>query len=123
MSNQGLEIEEKVKQILQKEFGRLTKQKLPIGKNKKEFDLVTDDGQVVIEVKSYKLGNETTKKAGYSTTRKQRLVTACVYLDNINAKRKILALTNKELHEQFRHDMTGDGLFTSVEILYVPIDN
>jgi len=123
MSKQGLEVEKEVKLILQKEFGRLTKQKLLIGKKKKEIDLVTDDKQVLIEVKSSKCGNETTGKAGYTGTSMPRLVMACALLDKRDAKRKILALTNKELHEQFSKDMSGYGLFPTVEIRYVSIDN
>jgi len=123
MGNQGLEIEEKVKKVLEIEFGKLTKQKRPTGKNRKEFDLVSDDRQLVIEVKSCKLGNETTKKSGYTTTRKPRLIAACAYLDKVDAKRKILVLTDKELYEQFKRDMDGDGLFPRVEIRCVPINN
>jgi len=48
---------------------------------------------------------------------------ACALLDKKDAKRKILALTNKELHEQFSKDMSGYGLFPTVEIRYVSIDN
>lgn len=120
-SNQGLVDEEKVRIILENEFGRLTKKKIVIGQIPKEFDLVSDDNQLVIEVKSYKFGNETTKKAGYTSTRKARLITACAYLDNVPAKRKMLVLTNAELHKQFKIDMVKIGMFPEVEIRYVPI--
>lgn len=125
MGNQGLEIEEKVKKVLEKEIGKLTKQKIPIGKNRKgkEFDLVSDDRHVVIEVKSFKFDNETTKKSGYASTRKPRLIAACAYLDKVDAKRKILVLTDKELYEQFKRDMDGDDLFPKVEIRYVPVNS
>jgi hypothetical protein len=74
----------------------------------------------VAEVKSYKLGNASTKKAGYITTRKWRLMGACVYLEKVNAKERILALTNKELCEQFKKD--AQALFPKVRIRYFKID-
>lgn len=123
MKSPGLEAEEKVRQILEIEFGKLTKQKILIGKKKKEFDLVSTDGEVVIEVKSYKLGNETTKKSGYTTTRKQRLITACTYLDKASAKTKILVLTNKNLYKQFKEDMDQEGLFPTITLRYVPTNS
>jgi len=87
MVQNWVQAEKKVKKALEFEFEMsFTKQKLIIGKNsngeiiKKEFDLVSKDKKNVVEVKSYKLGNETTKKAGYTTTRKWRLIGACFYL-------------------------------------------
>jgi len=92
----------------------LTKRKLIIGKNsngeeiKKEFDLVSEDKKNVVEVKSYKLGNETTKKAGYTTTRKWRLIGACFFLSKVKrATNQILALTNKARYSQFIKDIDG----------------
>lgn len=120
-NNQGLIDEEKVKKILEKEFGRLTKKKVVIEQGKKEFDLVSDDNQLVIEVKSYKFDNQTTKKAGYASTRKPRLIAACAYLDKVSAKRKMLVLTSEELHKQFTKDMGEFGMFSEVEIRYIPI--
>jgi len=82
---------------------------------------VSEDEKVVVEVKSYKLGNGTTKKAGYATTRKWRLIGACFYLGKAEkAVTRILALTNEELYTQFRKDM--DGLLNpNIEIRYFPL--
>ena len=128
MEQIGLQAEKKVKKVLEREFNMpFTKQKLIIGKNsngegiKKEFDLVSEDKKIVVEVKSYKLGNETTKKAGYTTTRKWRLIGACFYLSKVkSATNRILALTNKELYSQFIKDI--DGLIDpkKIEIKYIP---
>jgi len=128
MAQIGLQAEKKVKKVLEREFNMpLTKRKLIIGKNsngeeiKKEFDLVSEDKKIVVEVKSYKLENETTKKAGYTTTRKWRLIGACFFLSKVKrATNRILALTNKERYSQFIKDI--DGLIDpkKVEIRYIP---
>ena len=123
----GRAAEEAVRKALERELGTpLHKRKLTIGKNAngkeipKEFDLVSDDEKIVVEVKSFKLGNKTTKKAGYTTTRKARLICACFYLGKVeNAAKRILALTDKELFNQFKNDM--DGLLSAnIEIRYIP---
>jgi hypothetical protein len=125
--NKGRSAEEAVREVLERELRiPLHKCKLTVGKNsngeeiKKEFDLVSDDEKIVVEVKSYKLGNNTTQKAGYTTTRKWRLIGACFYLGKVEkAAKRILALTDKELFTQFKNDM--DGLLNSnIEIRYVP---
>jgi len=124
----GLLAEEKVKKILEREYqATFAKRKLVLGKKsngdkiKKEFDLVSDDGQIVVEVKSYKFDNKATKKAGYTTTRKWRLIGACFYLSKVKkATNRILVLTNKELYSQFNKDMDG-LLYSNVEIRHVPI--
>ena len=127
--NHGLRAEGYVKKKLERQHNTtLEKKKLKIGKKSNgkpilhEFDLVSSDGKLVIEVKSYKLGNETTKKAGYSTTRKSRLISACFYLSKVKkATTRFLVLTNKELHSQFIKDM--DGLLDAkIEIICLPFD-
>jgi hypothetical protein len=70
--------------------------------------------EVIVEVKSYKFGNPSTKKSGYTMTRKWRLMGACVYLEKVNAKRRILALTDKGLCSQFKKD--AQSLFRTVDI-------
>jgi len=125
--NKGHSAEEAVRKVLERELRTpLHKRKLTIGKKsngeeiKKEFDLVSDDEKIIVEVKSFKLGNEKTKKRGYTTTRKWRLIGACFYLGKVKkAKKRILALTDRELFKQFRDDM--DGLLNNIEIRYVPL--
>jgi hypothetical protein len=125
----GLHAEKEVKKILEQEFNAtFTKRKLVLGKksngeeNKHEFDLVSDDNKIVVEIKSYKFDNKTTKKAGYATTRKWRLIGAYFYLSKVKkATKRILVLTNKELFSEFNKDM--DGLLNSnVEIRHIPFE-
>lgn len=120
MLNQGIKAEKKVKEVFEKEFGiPFNKKKIAVGKQNKEFDLVSGDGKIVVEVKSSKLGNNTTGKSGYDTTRKARLIMAYWYLEKVKAEKRILVLTNKELFNQFKKDM--DGMDQKIEIRYVPI--
>ncbi|MBI5875576.1 MAG: hypothetical protein HZB81_07020 [Deltaproteobacteria bacterium] len=123
MPKQGEEAEKKVKEFLEKEFGKpFSKQKVVIGKGKKkEFDLVSNDGKIVVEVKDFKFDNETTGKSGYSSTRKHRLISACCYLAKVHAEKKMLALTNQEICEQFKKDMDMEQLHPEIEIIYVPM--
>jgi hypothetical protein len=121
--------EEKVKKILEREFNTtFVKRKLVVGKKsnsdkiKKEFDLISEDNKIVVEVKSYKLDNKTTKKTGYTTTRKWRLIGACFYLSKVkNATSRILVLTNKDLFSEFKKDMNG-LLNSNVEIRHIPFE-
>jgi hypothetical protein len=115
-----LKIEEKVRKILSKKYGKsLTKRKLIVayrsdGKPvKHEFDIVSADEMIVGEVKSDKY----TKKA-YHNTRFPRLLTACFYLNKTEAKKKLLVLTNETLYDHFKKDM--DGLISDIEIMNIP---
>ena len=72
------------------------------------------------EVKSYKFGNRRTGESGYTTTRKARLLMACFYLEKIEAKTKLLVLTNKKLCDRFKNDFNG-LLSSNIIIRYVPI--
>ncbi|MDA8100193.1 MAG: hypothetical protein M0042_11240 [Nitrospiraceae bacterium] len=126
MTSEGLKSEDKVRKKLEVSLGKkLVKKKLVIGcdsagnRKEKEFDIVSEDGEIVGEIKDYKFSNSTTGTAGYSNVRKYRLIAECFFLERVSARRKILALTNRELAEQFRKDM--DGLKSDVEIMHVPI--
>lgn len=121
MKNPCIEAEKKVGVILKNKFKQSFNEKsLIIGRRsngdeiRHRFDLVSEDEKIVAEVKSSKLGNEKTRKAGYSTTRKWRLLGDCFYLEKCDAKKKILALTDRELFEQFSKEM--DGLLPSIDI-------
>jgi hypothetical protein len=84
---------------------------------KHEFDLVSQNRRIVGEVKSDKY----TEKH-HRNTRLFRILGACKYLELIKADRKLLALTNKEMHEKIKHDL--DGLISKdIEIIYVNIEN
>lgn len=135
MKSKGKKAEEKVKGLLEREFNqKFNKQKLIVGKKSngepiyKELDLVSEDSSIIVEVKSYKYGNNTTKSAGYTSTRKWRLIGACFYLEKAKPKnrktkikKRILALTNKKLHDIFSHDMDGLIDTKKIEIRYFPI--
>ena len=125
----GLHQEEKVRRILEKRLKlKLTKRRLSICRRSdgsyifQEFDLVSInknsefDGKFIGEVKSYIFGNEN----GYRNTRFCRLITACVYLQKIKAKRKMLILTNEKIYRRFKKDT--DGLIPKdIEIEFVAV--
>jgi len=121
------DIEERARKVLGTKLGKtFHKRKLTIGCDsngkdvKHEFDLVSEDKEIVGEVKSGKLGNESTKEAGYSSTRKFRLIGDIFYLERTKASHKLLILTDKDLFDKFRKDM--DGLLTTdIEIIHLPI--
>lgn len=84
---------------------------------KHEFDLVSEDKNIIGEVKSDKY----TKRA-HSNTRFFRILGACKYLELITAKKKILALTNKEMYKVMKYDL--DGLIhPDIEIIYIDLKN
>ena len=79
---------------------------------KHEFDLVSEDKSIIGEVKSDKY----TKKH-HSNTRLFRMLGACKYLELVKAKKKLLVLTNKKMHEVIKHDL--DGLINpDIKIIY-----
>jgi hypothetical protein len=85
-----------------------------------KFDLVSNDEGIIGEIKSSKFSNETTGKAGYTTTRKARLIEALFYLSRVKAHTKLLILTDKDLFEQFKKDM--DGLLSAdIKIIHVNV--
>ncbi len=84
---------------------------------KHEFDLVSEDKNIIGEVKSAKY----TKKH-HSNTRLFRILGACKYLELVKAKKKLLVLTNKKMHEIIKHDL--DGLITpNIEVSYMDIQS
>lgn len=118
------DIEDWVRKTLEKYFDqKLSKKKLCLKPNtpsdvlcEHEFDFVSDDKAIIGEIKSSKLGNITTKKAGYTSTRKWRLIGDIFYLERVEAESKFLVLTDEELWKQFKGDI--DGL-TTVKVLWV----
>ena len=78
-----------------------------------KFDLVSEDENIVIEVKSGKgiVGEGNRNSAGISTCFHD-----CYLLSKISAKRKILALTDKNMFEIFKKE--SDGVIEGIEILY-----
>ena len=85
-----------------------------------EFDLVanTENGLLVGEVKSSSYGN----KARYWTTKFWRLLGACVYLERVEASRKILVLTERKLFEHFKVD--AEGLISEdIEVKFIEVND
>lgn len=123
----GKRIEQKARDILSKKLrASLSEQKLVIGYRADKtpqyhkFDIVSKGKKIIGEIKSYKFSNETTGKAGYTTTRKARLLATLFYLNKVEAQTKLLVLTNKELFEAFKKDM--EGLLTpNIKIIHVDV--
>ena len=78
-----------------------------------KFDLVSEDENIVVEVKSGKgiVGEDNRNSAGISTCFHD-----CYLLSKIPAKRKILALTDKNMFEIFKKE--SDGVVEGIEILH-----
>ena len=109
------QIEHVARQKLEEMFGlSLPKRKLVVGYDSKnfpkihEFDLVSDDGQIVGEITS-------TKRAHDRTLRN------CIFLSKIKAKKKILVLTDKNFYQSFRSKYEGI-LPSDVEVLLLNFD-
>lgn len=95
---------------LEEMFGlSLPKRKLVIGYDSKnfpkihEFDLVSDDKQIVGEITSTKLAYDRTLKN-------------CIFLSKIKARKKILVLTDKKFYQSFKSKYEGI-LPNDVEVL------
>ncbi len=116
--------EEKIRKYLGRKIALLPDEESMTLRNSSKthkFDIVSRDRETLVgEVKSYKFDNETTGKAGYTTTRKARLLEACFYLERVQAKRRVLILTDKRLYEQFTDDTHG-LLDKSIEVIHIPV--
>ena len=110
-----IQIERKARQKLEEMFGvSLPKRKLVVGYDPKnfpiihEFDLVSDDRQIVGEV--------TSTTCGYDKTLKD-----CIFLSKTRAKKRLLILTNEKFHKSFR--LKYEGLLPyGVEVLFLNIE-
>lgn len=117
--------ETKVRKILSEQLKiNIAKKKLVYAHDKEgfpkihEFDLVanTENGLLVGEVKSSSYSNQ----ARYWTTKFWRVLGACVYLERVEASRKILVLTEKEFYEHFKVD--SEGLISKdIEIMLIEV--
>ncbi|MBI1819254.1 MAG: hypothetical protein HYR81_02860 [Nitrospirae bacterium] len=121
MPRRGDNEEIQVKRYLETNLGMNFRRhvRIPIGDTYKNFDLVSTNNKIIVMVKSSILGNNRTKKSGYASTRKARLIEDLFYLEKIPGEKKILALTNRDLFTQFTNDMSGIGM--GVEIIYVQV--
>ena len=108
------EKEDFVRKRLEEMFGELLlKRRLIIGYDSRkfpkihEFDLVSVDGEIVGEITS-------TRKDEY------KAVVNCYYLTRVQAKKKILALTDTEFYSFFKSKYDG-VLPKDIEILLVRV--
>ncbi len=109
-----------VKKIMEKEFEmKFSKQKLIVGyktngePKHKEFDLVSEDSNIVVQVKS----SSPQKSGRKPATNIARCYGDCYLLEKVTAWKKILALTNKEFYEIFKKD--SEGLISGIEVRLV----
>jgi len=116
--------EQSIREQLSKEFNiNLERRKLLIGHKsdgtprEHEFDLVSPDGKIVGEVKTFKPLKGGGRPSGKIDTSFQ----ACYLLEKVKAQRKLLVLTNKEFFELFKKEC--DGIVSKdIEILYIPAE-
>ena len=108
------EIEHKARQKLEEMFGvSLPKRKLVVGYDSRnfpkihEFDLVSDDRQIVGEI--------TSTARAYDRT-----LTNCIFLSRIKARKRILILTDKKFYQSFRSKYEGI-LPSDVEVLLLTL--
>ena len=109
------QIEHVARQKLEEMFGlSLPKRKLVVGHDSRdfpiihEFDLVSDDRQIVGEITSTTCGYDKTLKDSF-------------FLSKTKAKRKLLILTNGKFHKLFRQKY-GGLLPYGVEVLFLKIN-
>jgi len=97
--------EQRVREALEKEFGKkLPKKAVRIGYFTHEFDLFSEDGTIVGEVKS---GRDLDRTGKIKPYRFAELCLDCLYLMSIKAEKKIFVLTNKEMFIAFNKMVTG----------------
>jgi hypothetical protein len=92
--------EQRVRRVLEEEFGKkLPKKTIRMGHYTHEFDLFSEDGSIVGEVKSGRDIDSTGKIKSY---RFAECCLDCLYLMSTNCKHKIFVLTDKQMHEAFK---------------------
>jgi len=114
-------IEKRVRDILAKRYGKIfpsdaKRRTLLIGKMSLRFDIVSEDKEIVGEIKSVGITNE----KAYRTTRAKRVLTDCYFLDKVEAKEKILILTDKEFYNRFKSDF--ETVVKPIKIMYFDIE-
>jgi len=97
--------EQRVREALEEEFGRkLPKRRVSIGNYTHEFDLFSEDGTVVGEVKS---GRDLDRNNKIKSYRFAELCLDCLYLMSVKAQKKLFVLTNKEMFDAFKRMIVG----------------
>jgi hypothetical protein len=102
--------EETAKQWLQAEFnGHFSRTNLQVGSKSNgkpamhNFDLVSEDNQIVAEVKSHQL----TKSGNIPSGKISDTYQACFMLEKVSAKKKLLILTDPNFYEIFKRYSEG----------------
>ncbi|MGD0978093.1 MAG: hypothetical protein ABR962_03010 [Candidatus Bathyarchaeia archaeon] len=113
---------DRIKEVLEQEIHMtLTKQGLPLqGSDKRyNFDLVSPDQKIVIEVKTEKY------EGGNPTSAVVRLSEACLLLIAAkNAKKRILVLTDEPLYKLFKEERQGKMMaLLGIEIRFIKIQS
>ena len=119
-----LSVEGRVRVLIGERYGvELVKRTLVVGtradgsERHHEFDGVSADRQVVIEVKTNKLDTSVRPRGRYDSAIKQALTLDLYMLTRVNAKIKLLVLTDRPLFDLCIRDM--DGLLSpDTQIVY-----
>jgi hypothetical protein len=109
-----LDWENRVRQRVGEQFGvQLSKRKLAVGRTSSgverlhEFDGVSPNCEVVIEVKTNTLDTSVRPRGRYDSAIKQALALDLYMLTRVRAKTKLLVLTDRPLFDLCSHDMDG----------------
>jgi hypothetical protein len=112
--------EQRVREQLENEFGkRLPKKRMVIGRYTHEFDLFSEDGSIVGEVKS---GKDIARNGKIKPYRFAELCLDCLYLMSVEAPRKLFVLTNREMFDAFKK-MTIGLPIENIEIRLTELKN
>ena len=112
--------EQRVREALEEEFGKkLSKKRVMIGYYTHEFDVFSEDGTIVGEVKSGKDLDRNNKIKSY---RFAELCLDCLYLMSVKAQKKLFVLTKKEMFDAFKKMIVGLPI-KGIEIRLVELKN
>lgn len=120
--------EDEVRQVLEERLNtRFERRRLPVGLRtdgsvrEHEFDLVSSDGKIVGEIKTFEPLPSGSAHARYRPSAKiGATFQACYLLEKVKAERKILVLTDSEFYEIFRDE--SDGIISrDIQILLIPV--
>jgi len=78
-----------------------------------EFDLVSDDAQIIGEIKSSKSISEASYKAA---------LVDCLYLTKVQAKKKILVLTSEMFYNYFKQKASG-VISSEIDVILIKIED
>lgn len=112
--------EARAREILEAEFNTmLPKKRLKIGNISHEFDLYSDNKEIIGEVKSGKDLDNTGKIKRY---RFAEICLDCLFLMSVNIKKKILVLIHKEMFDAFLY-MTEGFPLEGIDIRLIELEN